>query len=267
MDKIINDMFVMVKHNVCVLQNNGGINFMFMDNQHNKTTKKSAKQAAFIRMLSVLDDLEISYSKFQGRLGILSQHWANWGNRGLPDREIFRISNQLGLNADWLATGTGQKYKATGNLASTMEGVGGAMQGHIDNELVTVGRKMPLLSWVMAGDFCEASDQFTLADAKEWLPNPTDGSGPRTFALTVRGDSMDASDGYKEGEIVYIDPDLTPNIGNDVLASTDTGNTLKRYKEDELGPYLLALNGNKIIRPQPPWHICGVVVFSGRKRR
>lgn len=90
--------------------------------------------------------------------------------------------------------------------------------------------------------------------------------GKRIFALEVRGDSMDAPTGYREGEFVYIDPDVAATHGKDVLARLDTGLTLKRYKEDEEGPYLFQLNGNKIIRPTSEWHVCGVVVFSGQKR-
>ena len=52
----------------------------------------------------------------------------------------------------------------------------------------------------------------------------------QTFALTVVGDSMDAPSGYREGEIVYIDPDIEPTPGKDVLAKADGKMTLKRYK-------------------------------------
>lgn len=125
---------------------------------------------------------------------------------------------------------------------------------------------IPLLSWARAGAFCEAAGQFTIEDAEEMLPRPLQSMGKSTFALSVRGDSMDMPDGYREGEIVYIDPAVDATPGRDVLAKTDAGYTLKRYKEDESGPYLLQLNGNKIIRPDTHWSVCGVVVFSGRKR-
>lgn len=180
-------------------------------------------------------------------------------------RKISAIASALGVNTDWLATGEGQKYKVTAQLSATLDGVGGAFTGHIGDNLTVVARKIPLLSWVRAGDFCNALSQFTLTDAEDWLPNPINGSGSRTFALTVRGDSMDTPDGYREGEIVYIDPDISPTVGKDVLARLASGTTLKRYKEDEEGPYLLQLNGNKIIRPTEPWHVCGVVVFAGRR--
>jgi len=125
---------------------------------------------------------------------------------------------------------------------------------------------IPLLSWVRAGAFCEAPGQFTKDDAEELLPRPLFRTGPNTFALRVVGDSMDAPSGYREGEIVYIDPDIEPTPGKDVLAKADGKMTLKRYKVDEEGPYLLQLNGSRIIRPTGEWHVCGVVVFSGQRR-
>ncbi len=77
---------------------------------------------------------------------------------------------------------------------------------------------------------------------------------------------MDTADGYREGEIVYIDPDKSPVSGQDVVARVNDKLNLKRYKEDQDGPYLLQLNGNIIIRPKGEWSICGVVVFSGKRR-
>lgn len=125
---------------------------------------------------------------------------------------------------------------------------------------------VPLLSWVRAGEFCDAPQPLTRQDADEWLPAPLEDMGKGVFALEVRGDSMDAPTGYREGEFVYIDPDMAATHGKDVLARLDTGLTLKRYKEDEDGAYLFQLNGNKIIRPDAEWHVCGVVVFSGQRR-
>lgn len=77
---------------------------------------------------------------------------------------------------------------------------------------------------------------------------------------------MDVPDGYRDGDYVYVDPDKQPTPGQDVVAKYDGRTTLKRYKVDQEGPYLLQLNGNKIIRPDQPWETCGVVVFSGQKR-
>lgn len=184
------------------------------------------------------------------------------------------LAHHLDVNALWLRNGDellkpewlGGNYKTP--KLTVIRNISEPVKSEFDiQSLQPAELRIPLLSWVRAGDFCEAPGQFGQYDAEEWLPAPLFNTGPNTFALTVRGDSMDGPDGYKEGEIVYIDPDITPTIGDDVLASTDTGITLKRYKEDEAGAYLLALNGNRIIHPTAPWHICGVVVFSGKRRR
>ncbi|WP_395055217.1 S24 family peptidase [Polaromonas sp.] len=129
-----------------------------------------------------------------------------------------------------------------------------------------VSGNVPLISWIRAGDFCESPDNFAPGDADEYLPRPLQNMGRHVFALTVRGDSMDTADGYREGEIVYIDPDKSPVSGQDVVARVNDKLNLKRYKEDQDGPYLLQLNGNIIIRPKGEWSICGVVVFSGKRR-
>ncbi|WP_396190722.1 S24 family peptidase [Flavobacterium sp.] len=124
----------------------------------------------------------------------------------------------------------------------------------------------PLLTWVRAGDFCRSPDAFTLQDGEELLPVPI-GCGKNTYALEVKGDSMDVPGGYHPGDIIFVDPDSSVETGDDVVAMDSEGLTLKRYKLDERGkPYLLQLNGNKIIEPTGEWHVCGRVIFSARKR-
>jgi SOS-response transcriptional repressor LexA len=167
---------------------------------------------------------------------------------------------------------TGRMRGMRKETAWRIENAAGVERGYLDvlhkqaHESQVAVQSVPLLSWVRAGEFCDAPASLTKDDAEEWLPAPLQGVGKRAFALEVRGDSMDAPTGYREGEFVYIDPDVTATHGKDVLARLDTGLTLKRYKEDEEGPYLFQLNGNKIIRPTSEWHVCGVVVFSGQRR-
>ena len=138
-------------------------------------------------------------------------------------------------------------------------------EANVEPRAPTVG-SVPLISWIRAGDFCESPATFEPGDAEEYLPRPLQNMGKNVFALTVRGESMDTADGYKEGEIVYIDPDKVPVSGQDVVARVENKLNLKRYKEDQDGPYLLQLNGNIIIRPEGEWSVCGVVVFSGKRR-
>ena len=184
-----------------------------------------------------------------------------------------QLAKALGVTTDELMTEhatanitlPGITVTATGsNQALALMGRAGTAINLID-DIYPVEFSIPLLSWVRAGAFCEAPGQFTKDDAEELLPRPLFRTGPNTFALRVVGDSMDVPDGYREGEIVYVDPSVEPTPGKDVLAKTGDKMTLKRYKVDEDGPYLLQLNGNKIIRPTGDWSVCGVVVYAGRR--
>lgn len=198
---------------------------------------------------------------------------ARQANGSLP-----QIAEALGVRHKWLYQGIGpmkaaleetttylldSSAKASNpSLASKLR-AGTAI--NLIEDIYPVEFSIPLLSWVRAGAFCEAPGSFTREDAQELLPRPLFRTGPNTFALTVVGDSMDVPDGYREGEIVYVDPSVEPTPGKDVLAKTGNKMTLKRYKVDEDGPYLLQLNGNKIIRPTGDWSVCGVVVYAGRR--
>lgn len=128
--------------------------------------------------------------------------------------------------------------------------------------------KVPLISWVRAGELCESPDLFQPGDADEWLYCPVPHS-PSTFCLRVLGDSQDdgTPDGYRDGEIIFVDPDVTPIPGHDVVVRTpDAKMTFKRLKQDTDGLYLLGLNGKKIVRVPEGTVFCGVVIFSGVRR-
>jgi SOS-response transcriptional repressor LexA len=128
--------------------------------------------------------------------------------------------------------------------------------------------KVPLISWVRAGEPCETHDNFPPGIADDWLDCPV-AHGPRTFCLEISGDSMDdgSADAYRDGEIIFVDPDARAEPGRDVVVRTpDNRATFKRLKHDQEGPYLLGLNGKKIVRVPDGTVFCGVVIFSGRRR-
>lgn len=106
--------------------------------------------------------------------------------------------------------------------------------------------KVPLISWVQAGDWCHAADPHMPGEADRWLDCPVAHSA-NTFALRVRGDSMTAPHGrtYPEGCIVFVDPQQrNPNNGDRVvacLAGTDEV-TFKVYKNEDGRQWLQPLN-------------------------
>lgn len=130
--------------------------------------------------------------------------------------------------------------------------------------------QVPLISWVAAGAFCESPDNFAPGDAEKWLSCPVP-HGKYTYCLRVVGKSMDnGDDGYRDGEIIFVDPDAEAMPGKDAIVRTPNGeSTFKRLKQDIDGLYLQALNPrwepNYFKLPEGS-HICGIVIFAGRER-
>lgn len=124
---------------------------------------------------------------------------------------------------------------------------------------------VPLISWVQAGEFCEAIDPYIMGDAEKLMPCPVPHS-LRTYALHVRGDSMTSpypgQRSYPEGAIIYVDPEIEVTNGARVVAKIDNQATFKTYIEDAGRVYLKAINPS-----YPPldvtgkeFHICGVII-------
>jgi SOS-response transcriptional repressor LexA len=169
-------------------------------------------------------------------------------NKSFGEKKARNIEKKCGLSPGWLdLENDGQ---GTNNVAS-----GPRITGRV-----------PLISWVIAGDLCESPDNFQSDQAEDWFDCPVPHSS-NTYCLVVVGESMDAEDGYREGEIIFVDPDVTAIPGKDVVVLTPEGKTtFKRLKQDTEGLYLLALNGKKIIRVPEGTSFCGVVIFSGFRR-
>ena len=135
-------------------------------------------------------------------------------------------------------------------------------------ELAQLYGKVPLISWVQAGEWCDSNVSFEPGDAEEWLLCSVP-HGKHTFALRVRGDSMDSKDGYREGEIIFVDPEIEAIPNDDVVVRVASSHTFKRLRQDENGLYLWALNEHwnpRMQRLEGDFHICGKVILSQMKR-
>ena len=128
---------------------------------------------------------------------------------------------------------------------------------------------VPVISWVQAGAWCEAIDNFAVGDAEQWLPCPVAHS-KHTYALYVKGDSMTSytpgKESYPEGTLIYIDPEAPLSSGKKVIAKLlDTNEvTFKVYREDAGKKWLIPLNQDyDKIEFVAGMHICGVAIFSG----
>ena len=125
--------------------------------------------------------------------------------------------------------------------------------------------KVPLISWVQAGEWCSAADPHLPGQADRWMDCPVSHSSS-TFALRVRGDSMTAPSGssrtYPEGCYIFVDPERKNPVNGDRVVACLEGTdevTFKVYKNEDGRQWLQPLNpSHEPIRES--FHILGTVL-------
>ena len=106
-------------------------------------------------------------------------------------------------------------------------------------------RRVPVISWVQAGEWSEAVDLYQPGSGDSFEPVP-ETAGPNVFWLRVVGDSMTAQSGASipEGHLILVDPDREPMNGSLVVAKLDDSQevTFKKLVIDAGQRYLKPLN-------------------------
>jgi SOS-response transcriptional repressor LexA len=87
--------------------------------------------------------------------------------------------------------------------------------------------KIPLISWMSAGQWHEAVNIYQPGYAEDWVSY--DIKDTHAFALRVEDDSMDPE--YRQGDIIIASPSRKANKGDDVIARYDDVVTFKRLKK------------------------------------
>jgi len=108
-------------------------------------------------------------------------------------------------------------------------------------------KEYPLISWVIAGEWAESSDNFHPGDAETWITS-TENAGANGFWLEVKGDSMtcNGNPSFPEGSRILVQPEADAVSGKYyVVKLLDSGeSTFKQYIEDAGLKYLRPLNPN-----------------------
>jgi SOS-response transcriptional repressor LexA len=174
--------------------------------------------------------------------------------KALETRKISKIAAALGVNTDWLASGTGEKFTTKSGELFNVE------------QLSKRCSYVPLISWVQAGEWKEAIDNYAVGDAEEWLLCPVS-HGKKTYALRVKGDSMTSpypgNISYPEGVIIFVDPEKEITSGCRIIAKLSNSNevTFKEYREDAGKHFLRPLNPQYQMQEiSNDTHLCGVVI-------
>lgn len=113
---------------------------------------------------------------------------------------------------------------------------------------VTVKKRIPLISWVRAGQWSDVQDNYHPGEADEWVDAYDTQPGDSTFALRVTGDSMTSpypgDRSFPDGTIIIVDPGRASNAGDYVVAKdVETQQaTFKRLVHDGGRWFLKPLN-------------------------
>lgn len=125
--------------------------------------------------------------------------------------------------------------------------------------------RVPLISWVQAGNGNGAYAALHPGEAERWLECPTTHS-EHTYALRVRGDSMTAPHGnsrtYPEGCIVFVDSQQrSPFNGQRVIAKLEDTDevTFKVFKQEDGRIWLQPINPTHDKLTQP-FKVLGTVI-------
>lgn len=161
-----------------------------------------------------------------------------------------RLAETLSLSSNTQTSRSGAK--SAGDESNTEPGPG-------------LSGKVPLISWVQAGDWAHAADLLAPGEAFEWI-DTTVTIQAHTFALRVTGDSMEPD--FPAGMILVVEPEMDAQPGDFVIVKNgDDEATFKQLVRDGADLYLKPLNPRYPIKPLGSSRIVGVVREAVRKLR
>ena len=204
----------------------------------------------------------LTQKELAGKINLAQPSLSHLENAGFASVFTAQIADACGVNPHWLATGEGEMLPAGGRVE--LSNVTPAPIGT---------RRVPLISYVQAGCWTEATDPATVGDGFEYLLTDLDLSGS-AFALQIEGESMLPQ--FKPGDRVIVDPEICPQPGDFVVAMNGGHEaTFKKYRPrsmDEAGNVVFELVPlNEDFAPmrsdQTPIRIVGTMMEHRQYRR
>lgn len=200
--------------------------------------------------------------------GVVTQGTISRIERGDQEQSVHTplLAEVLGVTATWLASGRGPKLVTdlAAAVAVTATAIGTLSDSSGVRPAPAFRGRVPVISAVQAGHFTEVVDNFSPGDADEWLEVGVQ-VNRHTFALIVEGDSMEPE--FTAGMRIVVEPDISPEVGDFVVAKNGDHATLKKLVRDGNDFYLKPLNPRYPIKPLGDATIIGVVREAHRKYR
>ena len=167
---------------------------------------------------------KMSQDELAKRIGITRVSISKWesGLNQPKGRYLNDLAEALGVTVDWLLTGSGD----TPELAEEQPIPG---YHNVEPAVIPQGNRVPILSYVQAGNWLEMCEQATTFDGNVEYVSAGIDIGPRGFGLWLRGNSMTPI--FNEGDLVIVDPDESPRPGDYGVAKNGSeGATFKKYR-------------------------------------
>ncbi|MBL0521667.1 helix-turn-helix domain-containing protein [Aeromonas enteropelogenes] len=172
------------------------------------------------------------------RVGVSRVSISQWerGENTPNGRYLNELAAALGVTVDWLLTGEGEASSSSGD-----QRISG--YHNVEPAVIYQGKRIPILSYVQAGNWREMCEQATAFDGNVEYVSAGGEIGPYGFGLWLRGDSMLPQ--FKEGDLIIVDPDEVPQPGDYVVAKNGSDEaTFKKYRPrgiDESGQEVFEL--------------------------
>lgn len=167
---------------------------------------------------------KMSQDELARRIGITRVSISKWesGLNQPKGRYLNDLAAALGVTVEWLLTGEGSASEASGEPR---------IPGYhnVEPAVIFQGKRIPILSYVQAGNWREMCEQATAFDGNVEYVSAGGEIGPYGFGLWLRGDSMVPL--FKEGDLIIVDPDESPQPGDYVVAKNGSDEaTFKKYR-------------------------------------
>ncbi|WP_429040780.1 LexA family protein [Aeromonas veronii] len=156
----------------------------------------------------------LTQQKLGELIGVKKSSISQWENdeHSPSGDNLAQLSKVFGVSAHWLATGKGSPELS-----------------NVEPAVIPQGNRVPILSYVQAGNWREMCEQATTFDGNVEYVSAGGEIGPYGFGLWLRGDSMLPQ--FKEGELIIVDPDESPQPGDYVVAKNGSNEaTFKKYR-------------------------------------
>jgi len=167
---------------------------------------------------------KMSQDELARRIGITRVSISKWesGLNQPKGRYLNDLAAALGVTVEWLLTGEGSAPESSGEPR---------IPGYhnVEPAVIYQGKRIPILSYVQAGNWREMCEQATTFDGNVEYVSAGGEIGPYGFGLWLRGDSMLPQ--FKEGDLIIVDPDESPQPGDYVVAKNGSDEaTFKKYR-------------------------------------